>query len=375
MKKDLIPLVAILGFFFTIKIVNIGVRLSDTNIYLNNVSQIFQGKLLYKDIFFSNFPFFAYVSSLYYLIVGKNIEFFYITSVVEVIIITSLIYYITYKKIKNILVSITSSVLYIFSFIVLSTSDHQTGVFTASLCGVLGFLFLQEKKYYLSGIFVALSFLTKAYFIPVALSFFTFLFLQKNYKKILNFSVSFVITIFIVILPFLLFAPKEFFGDIFGFSLTRPAGISKANVAWFFASKDFLLFIILIFNILNIKKNILFGLISIFSIVLFLGFQDVYYLYLNFLIPFLCLSFYEFYNFTTKKLNFQKALIPSIVCIFILINLFVYFSGYRNLQKIENFDRIVKLVQKENPAFLYGVNDITPALLYKTKIPSIIFSS
>ncbi|MCL5438664.1 MAG: glycosyltransferase family 39 protein [Patescibacteria group bacterium] len=369
MKKGLVPLIGFLGFFFVIKVLNIGVRLSDTNIYFNDVYQIFQGKLLYRDIFFSNFPFFSYISSLYYLLTNKNIEIFYITSAIEVMIITTLIYFITYKKTKDILLSLTSSALYIFSFIVLSTSDHQTGVFTASLFAVLGFLFLQEKKYFLSGVFMALSFLTKAYYIPIAFSFFVYLILQKNYKKIFNFSIAFIVTGFIVVLPFLIFAPKEFFGDIFGFSLSRPSGIMKNEVAWFFISKDFLLFMILIFNLLDIRKSTFFALVSISSIIFFFGFQDVYYLYLNFLVPFLCLSFYEFYNFLTKKLNFKRPIILFIVSIFILINISVYFSGYRNLQKVENFEKIVQLIRKENPDYLYGVNDITPALLYVTKIP------
>jgi len=227
---------------------------------------------------------------------------------------------------------------------------------------------LHRKKFFLSGLFVALSFFTKAYFIPIVISFFAFLLLQKNHKKIIRFTVVFTITGLVIILPFLIFTQKEFINDIFKFSLTRPAGILKSDVAWFFISKDFLLFAILIFNIFNFRKNIFFVLVSVSSIVLFFSFQDVYYLYLNFVVPFLCLSFYEFYIFWTEKLKFQKMIIPSITAIFIVINIYNYFSSYRDLQKIDGFGKIVRIINNEHPTYLYGVDDITPALLNTTDV-------
>ena len=368
MRLKHLPVIFFLLLFFIAKITNLGVRLSDTNIYFDVAYQIFQGKLIYRDFFYANFPVFPYISSLYYFLVGKNLEFFYITSSLEVIAIASFIYYIMWDKTKNVLVSFLSSIIYIFSFIVLSTSDHQTGVFTASLFAVLGYLFLHKKKFFLSGIFISLSFFTKAYFIPIVISFFVYLFLQKNYKHTIRFVVAFILTGLAITLPFLFFAQEEFINDVFKFSLTRPTGILKSDVAWFFINKDFLLFVILVFNILNFRKNIFFALVSFFSIILFFLFQDVYYLYLNFVVPFLCLSFYELYTFGTEKLKFQKMIIPSVAIILTIICLYNYFSSYRNLQKIEDFRKIVQIINNEQPKYLYGVNDITPALLNTTNV-------
>ncbi len=368
MNSKHLPIIFFLLLFFVAKITNLGVRLSDTNIYFDVAYQISQGKLIYRDLFYANFPFFPYISSLYYFLVGKSIELFYITSALEAIAISSLIYYITYDKTKNALVSFFGSIIYVFSFIVLSTSDHQTGVFTASLFAVLGYLFLQKKNFFLSGLFVALSFFTKAYFIPIVISFFIYLFLQKNYKDTIRFAITFIATCLVITLPFLLLAQKEFINDVFKFSLTRPAGILKSGVAWFFIGKDFLLFVILAFNIFNFRKNIFFALISVFSIILFFSFQDVYYLYLNFVVPFLCLSFYEFYIFWTEKLKLQKMIILFIVTIFVLISVYNYFSNYRDLQKIDDFKKIVQIINNEHPKYLYGVDDITPALLNTTKV-------
>lgn len=369
--KKIIFLLFLIFFFLTIKVANNSVRLSDTNIYFNIAYQISHGEILYKDIFFSNFPFFSYLASLYYFLSGGNIEFFYFTSVIEIAIITSLIYIITYRKTKNYIISITSSILYILSFIVLSTSDHQTGIFTASLFAVLSFFFLQEKKIIISGIFIAMAIFTKAYFLPILLSFFIYIAIKKEWKSLLKFGISFTAAGLIILLPFLIQAPQQLISDIFGFSLTRPSGLSKINIIYFFITKDLPFFILLIFNILNIRKNILFGLISISSVIFFFGYQDIYYLYLNFFIPFLCLSFYELYYFLKKKFNLQKLMIPIIVSFFVFLNLLTYISFYKNLGKLENFDKIIATIISEKPKFLYGVNDITPALIALTGIPAL----
>jgi len=369
--KKIIPLLFLIFSFLVIKVINNGIRLSDTNIYFNIAHQISHGKILYKDIFFSNFPFFSYVSSLYYFLSGKNIELFYFTSAIEIAVITFFIYLITYRKTKDYIISITSSALYILSFMVLSTSDYQTGVFTASLFAILSYYFLQEKRILMSGMFIAASIFTKAYFFPIFISFFIYIAIKKEWKNLLKFGASFAITGLIILLPFLIQAPQQLISDIFGFSLTRPIGISKTYIIWFYIAKDSLFFILLFFNIFNIKKNVLFGLMSIFSIVFFFSYQSVYYLYLNFLTPFLCLSFYEMCHFLKRKFNLQKLVIPTIVSIFIILNLLVYSYAYRNLGKLEDFKKIITTITSENPKFLYGVNDITPLLIVLTKIPAL----
>jgi hypothetical protein len=370
MKKIIFPFLLIV-LFLTIKISSNGIRLSDTNTYFNIAYQMSHGEILYKEIFFSNFPLFSYVSFFYYLITFNNIDLFYFTSIIEVAITTFLIYLITIKKTKDYLVSAISSALYALSFMVLSTSDHQTGVFTASLFGVLGYYFLQGKKYLTSGIFIALTMLTKAYFLPIFLSFFFYVAIRGGFKNLIRFLLGLTIASLAVLTPSLIQAPKEFFSDIFGFSLTRPVGIPKMNILWFFVTKDFFFLFLLLFNLANFKKNVFFGLVTIFSILFFFGYQDVYYLYLNFLAPFLSLSFYEFYFFSTVKFNLQNLVIPTIISIIIVFNLSTYISGYRNLGKISNFDSIIKTIKNENPKYLYGNINLTPALISILNIPAL----
>lgn len=370
MKKNF-PAILLIIFFILLKASNIGVRLSDTNIYFDLARRILEGKLIYKDLFFSNFPLFAYVSSFYYLLTFKNIILFYFTSIIEISIISLLIYCIAYKKTGNRIVSTISIALYLFSFIILSTSDHQAGVFTASLLSVSSYFFLQKRKYFVSGVLVALTVLTKAYFLPIALSFFCYFLIKKEWRNLTHFIMGAGSTTLAILLPFLILSPKQFINDIFGFSLTRPAGTLKAEVAWFFITKDILFFILLLFNLISYRKNIFFALISLFSILLFLGYQDVYYLYLNFLIPFLCISFYELSDFIKRLFSPQKMVIPTIVITLLIFNFFTYIGGYKNLGKIDKIDKVVSVINNEKPSFLYGATDITPALLAITKIQAL----
>jgi len=63
--------------------------------------------------------------------------------------------------------------------------------------------------------------------------------------------------------------------------------------------------------------------------------------------------------------------IPTIIFIFIFYNLFTYLTAYRNLGKIREVNSIIKIILKEKPDYLYGINDLTPALIALTRIPAL----
>ncbi len=387
--KKFLPIFILIAVFFTFKLTNLGVRLSDSNIYFYTGYSLLQGKILYKDVFFTNFPLLPYISSFYFLITGGSLKLFFLSPVIEVCAAAFLIYSIVQKKHTDTFLSLTSSAMYLFSFIILSTSDHQSGVFAASLFAILSYYFYLNNKNLLTGIFIALSLLTKVYFIPILLSY-AALFVwpaspelplrqeedeasqrgeNKNFRDLQRILVGGIITTLVIMLPTLFLAFPEFIKDVFTYSLTRSQGIEKSGIFWFFITHDFPLFILLIFNLITIKKNKFFGLLSFFGILFLLLYKDVYYLYLNFIIPFLALSYPEFYKALQKSFGFQKYIIPSILFCFLIFGFVTYSNGFRNLQKLNNFTEIVDVIKKEKPQALYGVNDITPVLSYSAGVP------
>lgn len=350
--------------FFLIKLPGLSLRISDTNIYFYTAYQILQGKILYKDIFFTNFPLFPYLSSVY-LLVSKNNPLSYIGSaVIETAAVSLLIFYIVYSKTQSRIISISSQVLYLFSFMILSTSDHQTGVFLASLFSLISYLFFERKKFVISGILAGLMIATKAYFIPIALTMIFYLIFEKKIREMLFLIVGFCTSLLIVNLPFLIFSPGDFIKDVFVYSLTRSQGIPKTGIAQFFITKDFLIFTLLLFNIFYIIRNKFFGLFSVFSILFFLLYQDTYYLYLNYAIPTIAISLYLPINYFKKRLNFNLLVIPTFVFIFSTINIVLYLASYQDLQKASGIENLVNKIKAEKPDFLYGVNDTAPLLAY-----------
>lgn len=362
-----ILLISILFFLF-IKLPHLSIRLSDTNVYFYTAYNLLNQQLLYKDIFFTNLPLFPYISSLYQFITFGNLKLFYATALIEVIIITSLIFYIVFKKTKNHLISVLSSLLYLFSTIVLIVSDHQTGVFTASIFMLFAYIFMEKKNFLISGGFIALGLLTKAYFLPIILSFIIYLVFRKmDYESLFRYLTGFIFVSTVILLPFLLLAQKEFLTDLL-YSTTR-GGAEKLEIFQSFILYDFVLFSVLIFNLFNFKKNRLFALMSFLSIVFFFFYQGLYYVYLTFIIPFLAVSFYNLFNFVTSRRLILKIFLPIILSFIILTNIVLYKTSFSNAGEIKNINSIVALIKKENPRYLYGTADITPALAYLGNVP------
>lgn len=368
MKKYL-PIAILISAFFIFKLGSFGVRLSDTNIYFYTGYKLLQGDVLYRDIFFTNFPFLPYLSAFYFWLSAGNINLFFFTPILEVSATAIVLYLISKKKTKGAFLALLASGIYLFSFIILSTSDHQTGVFFASFVSILSYYFYLNKRYALSGVFLALALLTKVYFLPILLTYLVVFATEKKWREVLRFFIGLTITSLIVLLPTFLFAFPDFIKNVFEYSLTRSQGIGKNGIFWFFITHDFLLFVLLLFSLFNFKSNKFLGLLSLFGIAFLILYQDVYYLYLNFLIPFLALSFVDLYLVIQKNFNLQKAIIFTILVPLLLYSVISYTTGFRNLQKINNLSEITKAIKKENPKVLYGVNDIAPVLSYESEVP------
>ncbi|KKQ01531.1 MAG: hypothetical protein US11_C0007G0024 [Candidatus Roizmanbacteria bacterium GW2011_GWA2_36_23] len=365
----LLSLFAVFPFvFLAIKLSQLGIRISDTNVYFYTAYEILKGKILYKDIFFTNFPLFPYVSSFYLMLSKGNINWYYATAVLEVVLSSMLIANIVYKKSKKIYLSLLSQVFYLFSFIILTTSDHQSGVFLASLLSLIAYEFYDKKRFIISGIFLGLMIMVKAYYFPIAAAFFLHLLLkQKN--KIPSFSLGVIISILATLAFFISVAGEKLVADVFHYSLFRSQGISKGRIFSFFILNDPLLFLAFCYSFFQWRKNLLLVIIGLFSFILLIFYQDIYYLYLNLLVPFLVFSFSDAMIKFEDNLKQGRLFIVGTICLFILVGFTKYMSSYANLQKIEQIEKLVKIIKKESPDFIYGSMGIAPALAYLSDTP------
>lgn len=311
--KRYLPFTVLVICFLLLKLSSLGIRLSDTNIYFYTGHMLLQGKVLYKDVFFTNLPLFPYISSIYALLTGGSLTAYYFTATIEASLTGFFIYLIVLREYKRLVLATVCASLYLFSFLLLSTTDHQTGVFLASLFSVVSYYNYLKKKFLLTGIFIALAILTKAYFLPILLTYAVVMvwgmwkgsrgesdeekrdakkhLLTFSRKDIVLFTVGFAGTTMLILLPSLLFAKQDFIRDVFEYSLTRSQGIPKGRILWFFITHDLLIIASFIFSLLMIRTYRFFGVLAICSLLFYFLYKDVYYLYLNFLLPFVALAF------------------------------------------------------------------------------------
>jgi hypothetical protein len=369
-KKNIllfIPLIICVSFFISIKLLDLGIRLSDTNIYFLTGKELLSGKILYKDIFFTNFPLIPYIASFYFFISNGNLLFYYFTAVLEIALTSGIIFYLSFKESSSRLTATTTLILYLFSFMILSTSSHQTGVFLAALFGVVSYFFFTKKNYYLVGVSTALALLTKAYSLPLFISYFL-LYLLHNRKALIRFLSGSGVTMIIILLPSLIFASHSFFQDVFAYSLTRSEGVTKAGIIYFLIQHDFLFLCLLISSLLLFKKKSFFGFFAGLSFIFFFFYKDVYYLYLNVTLPLIILSYPLLLKGITKKIVLNRFMLPTIVLIFTIYNLLSYFNGFNDLQKIP-LNQIAGILKEHKISSIYGINGIAPAIAYESNIP------
>jgi hypothetical protein len=249
----------------------------------------------------------------------------------------------------------------------LTTSDHQTGVFIATIFVMSGYLAYLYEKSLISGVFLGLALMVKAYFIPVFLALCIYL-LIKDRKQFFWTALGIILSIVSVLLPTLLTHPYDLYRDVFMYSLTRSQGIDKIGILFFFVKHDFLLVCGLVSGFVFYKKNLLYALFSLFFVLFFIFYKDIYYLYLNYMVSFLCVMTAGIYD-SFKEKKYSLLILSFCIILFSIVNIVQYLQSFSQLAKIQDISEITESIFKNKPQVIYGENDITPLLSYLTHTP------
>ena len=188
-------------------------------------------------------------------------------------------------------------------------------------------------------------------------------------KNVIRYIAGCIAAAVIILLPTILTGPANIWHDVFAYSLMRSQGVSKLGILWFTFQHDLLFILLLISSTFFIKKYRFYAIFSIFSVIFIILYKDIYYLYLVVTIPFLCLFFAELMRDLLRKYAVQPMMIPTIIIIFLGYNFISYFNGYNQLQRLNQLPEMVRIINKEKPQVLYGINGITPALAYLSQTP------
>lgn len=254
---------------------------ADAGFYLPISRDISQGLVVYKDIYSGYTPLMMYFNALvYYIFPNAN---FYILNLFHYLIIflNGLVFYLYLVK-RNFEIKHAK----IYGFLLIVSIITCEGRFInleiyVTLFVFLAFYFLELKKYFLVGIFISLSVLSKQYGILNYIPFIILIYYTSNktLKSIIHFFIASILVAFIFIGYFVFINGINFYDFLFqligvgtNYAKTDRVGFFVELISYIKSAKIFWLLLIPIFinYYENIKKTI--TQISIFYKVLILGF-------------------------------------------------------------------------------------------------------
>lgn len=377
-----------IAVFILFKISDLDYRFGDGNGYVYMAQEILSGSIPYRDFVLADPPVFVFILALFKIVFGNNILLFQALPIIAESA-TAFLIYLLLKKYSN-SYSFLAPLFYLFSFSVLATTNFFTGVQFVVLFFVSAILFYERGKPIWSGIFWAFACLVKLYAIPAFIGFSAYLIFKKEptcpdtesnriYQRLYGVGVkklfaSFIGTFLIATAPFAITIPRNFFDYTFFHHLRRPSGIGKMETLSLYGSKEWLILILGFIGMFFAKRKIFIAPFA-FSLLFLLIFKDIYYLYLNILLPFLIISvFWLVEKISLSGVGKSKAalwIFFAVYFAFMSQSIFIYSKEYKNQGRFPNAKEISEYAKTlPEGAELYGSHEIAPtiALLSGRKI-------
>ena len=364
--KTLPYFLGIAFLFLVIKLFELKLKFSDGFTYMYMGKLLLQGLIPYKDFFFASPPLQIYLISFGEIFVENHLLLLKLIPIFATIGSSFFIYSLMKNKFNG-LQAITAATLFLFSFLTLLTTDYSTGIHL-TLFFILGMIyFIEEDKPLLAGIFGSLALSTRLYALfPIAGAGIYYLICKR--KSIWSFLIGLASVFISLSIIFQILSRGAYLDQIFFFRLHLISGIglSKSEILSFFIKGDFLLILgtFLYFLLDNEKKKLLLPILATaFSLILYIVYSDIYYLYFALIIGFLAIFTTKFiFTFEDQK-NF-KMILGIFLSIFILFNSFFYIIDYGSSSNINFTNDLVEFV-KENSSenqTIYGSFEITPLI-------------
>ncbi len=357
---DLRPLTLCL-LFVIVKLALLDYRFGDGNAYLYDSYLLSKGGIPYKDFVLADFPVQIFLLTLIRPLFANWTMGFYMVPVVAEAITAYLIYLILHRR--NNRFAVLAPLIHLWSFTVLSTSDFITGVQLTTMFTTFAWYLVTVGKNLTAGIAFALSFLTKLYALPAAAFFGIFDLLQKRIRPALWLLLGVSITMVLILAPILVVAPAQLFEQTLMMHFDRPAGLNKLDVLLFFVTKEWALLVASIPGFLFLRKNAL-SWSFLITIIFFLAFKDLYFVYLDYLLPFLVI-----FSLTAvhvmwelgRKMRFACIAVFSAMLANSLMSNYLYFTHFQKLGHFSNAEEVASAINKLPENYeIYGSHEVAP---------------
>ncbi len=187
MRKKNHYLVISLIAFLVLKLIHIGPRISDENLYFYMANLLSRGVMPYRDFFLANFPGQIFLYSLPITLFGFHLTIFKLLQILITLGSAGLIYQIMmiHKQKEG---SILAVLLFLFSSVVLGGSDFSVGVHESTMFLLLAWYLLLVKRPANAGISLFLGLMIRRYIFPAAIGLFIYEYWKKNRLNALRFA-------------------------------------------------------------------------------------------------------------------------------------------------------------------------------------------
>lgn len=379
-----------LGFsfgFLLLKLYNISPRVSDENFYFYAASLIAKGLMPYRDFFFQHLPSQIFLYALLIKIFGLRLYLLKFIHLVATLGSGFLLYQLLAERQRKD-AALLALAFYLFSFVVLGTTDYALGVHEATFFLILSW-YLFHHSTILGGLalFVGLTF--RLYILPAALGFLALEFFKRNYRKVLQFSIFAILPFLILNLALFTLFGEEFLTPVWRYHFLKFSLSSTADEFPLFIRGDVILILFASVGAWLLFRNFLadfkkkrparrrgmrleqLGLSS--AIALFLQFvflkslSQVFQFYFLTLIPFLSvlasLALSLFIPARSRRLA-----LPLVVAISV-VNGFFYQKDLAKLATLDNLERITADVRElaHEKDTIFGGYTITPLIALKAE--------
>lgn len=368
----------------------------DANAFFTMGKGLFNGKIIFKELFEQKGPFLYLIYGLGYLISNTSFLGVFILEVIS----STIFLYLTHKIINLYLDEKYSYIILpLFAFLIYTATGFRHGSSCEEFCFPMMMYSLYElikyartneisyKKIYIVGFMAGLIFLTKYTVLGINFAFMLCLFIsllkQKNFKKAFISPFVYLFGMFMPLIPWLIYfgvngAIKDFFNvyifiNLFSYTETKVNIFRKLfNCFYYFgrnlyANKVYMLiiFCLLIFPILSKKINLREKVVVLTSMVcsiLFIYIGGIYFLY--YVLPILIFSLFVLIYFASylKNVKLNKFLCIPYVVLLIVLTYFVSPNTY--LMKVKKEDMVQYkfkdiIMKEDNPTILnYGYLDM-----------------
>ena len=350
-------------FFLLFKVSHLSFRFGDGNAYFYMAKTLLEGNLPYRDFFLADPPFLILFLVPFEFIFQKNLL---ILQAIPIILesANAILLYLILRSFKNPLAFLVPFT-YLFSFTVLATSDYSTGIQLTIFLTILAIFLYEKKKIFASGFVFNLAVLTKLYALPALLGFICYL-LFKDRQSLLKFIFGAFLSFLLILCPFLLIAFKNSINYLIFHHLHRPPGLNKIEVITFFLKREWFFLFCGIWGVfVSKKKNLIFPFLLVVLFLLF--FQDLYYVYLAYLFPFLIIFSFLFFDWAFKVSKENKLELVTISLfvyfIFFILSFFQYYQNFFPKGRFLNAVEIARYLQNASENFeIYGSHEVAPLI-------------